>query len=185
MELILAGGLLGERWSLPKDEGSTTVTPNTYELELQTVRVVCSPPPESISGITEERADEPEKAAAVILAILDTYEPDSEVFGFVALDARYRVTGFKVLTVGTHTQAPVDGNKLFRCALELSARGIVAFHTHPSGEMEPSRDDLELTRRLVLGGNYIGVAVHDHLIVSGSRWMSLRTDRSDIFTAAN
>jgi hypothetical protein len=50
--------------------------------------------------------------------------------------------------------------------------------------VEPSRDDLGLTRRLVDGGTVLGVSVHDHLIVAGARWLSLRAMRPRLFEAA-
>jgi len=75
----------------------------------------------------------------------------------------------------------VDGAELFRLALLDRATGVLLFHNHPSGDLEPSRDDLELTRRLVMGGRLVGVSVHDHLIVAGGRWLSLRSSRADIF----
>jgi DNA repair protein RadC len=61
---------------------------------------------------------------------------------------------------------------------------VVVFHNHPSGDLEPSRDDLGLTRRLVDGGSVLGVSVHDHLIVAGSRWLSLRAVRPRLFETA-
>jgi DNA repair protein RadC len=75
----------------------------------------------------------------------------------------------------------VDGAELFRLALLDRACGVLLFHNHPSGELEPSRDDLELTRRLVSGGKVVEVAVHDHLIVADNRWLSIRSARPDVF----
>ena len=104
-----------------------------------------------------------------------------EIFGFVSLDGRHRFLALHELTLGTRTQAPVDAAELFRLALLDRACGVLLFHNHPSGEIEPSRDDLALTRRLVDGGRTLEVAVHDHLIVADNRWMSIRSARSDVF----
>jgi DNA repair protein RadC len=68
-------------------------------------------------------------------------------------------------------------------ALLDRASGVLLFHNHPSGDLDPSRDDLDLTRRLVKGGNLVGVAVHDHLIVASSRWLSLRSVRAELFAS--
>jgi DNA repair protein RadC len=75
----------------------------------------------------------------------------------------------------------VDAAELFRLAVLDRATGLLLFHNHPSGDLEPSRDDLDLTRRLVRGGQVVGVSVLDHLIVAGGRWLSLRSSRSDLF----
>ena len=53
------------------------------------------------------------------------------------------------------------------CALPILA------HNHPSGDPEPSRDDEQVTRRLVRAGELVGVEVLDHLVVGGPRWVSL------------
>lgn len=105
-----------------------------------------------------------------------------EIFGFLSLDGRHRVIRVHEVSLGTRTQAPVDPAEVFRRALLDDAAGMVVFHNHPSGELEPSRDDLGLTRRLVDGGSVLGVPVHDHLIVAGGRWLSMRSVRPRLFT---
>jgi DNA repair protein RadC len=128
---------------------------------------------------TAERLDQPQIAGEFLVSRLQ--RETREVFGFLSLDGRHRYLATHELTLGTRTQAPVDGAELFRLALLDRATGVLLFHNHPSGELEPSRDDLELTRRLVMGGQLVGVSVHDHLIVAGGRWLSLRSSRADIF----
>jgi DNA repair protein RadC len=105
-----------------------------------------------------------------------------EVFGFVSLDARHRFINASELTRGTRNQAPVDPAELFRRALLDDASGVLAFHNHPSGELDPSRDDLGLTRRLVEAGRLLAIPLHDHLIIGGSRWTSLRSLQPRLFT---
>jgi DNA repair protein RadC len=165
-----------------------------------------------VSELTRRRGLGPAKAATLVAAIelgqrvlrdrlrdgrrLDT--PDAageflatrlarerrEVFGLLSLDGRHRVIRVHEVTLGTRTQAPVDPAEVFRRALLDDAAALVVFHNHPSGELEPSRDDLGLTRRLVDGGSVLGVAVHDHLIVAGARWLSLRAVRPRLFEPA-
>jgi DNA repair protein RadC len=79
----------------------------------------------------------------------------------------------------------VDPAELFRAALLDDAAEVLAFHNHPSGELEPSRDDLELTRRLVDAGAAIGVPVVDHVVLAGSRWLSLRVSHPELFMPAS
>ncbi len=128
---------------------------------------------------TAERLDQPEIAGAYLVHRLR--REHREVFGFLSLDGRHRFLAIHELSLGTRTQAPVDGAELFRLALHDRAAGVLLFHNHPSGDLEPSRDDLELTRRMVKGGQVVGVSVHDHLIVADNRWLSLRSARSDLF----
>ncbi len=107
-----------------------------------------------------------------------------EVFGMITLDGRHRIIAVHELTNGTRNQAPVDPAELFRRAVLDRAAGVLAFHNHPSGDPEPSSDDLALTRRLAAAGHHIGVSLLDHLVVGGQRWISIRTARSDLFTSS-
>ena len=129
---------------------------------------------------TAERLDQPQIAGEFLVQRLQ--RESREVFGFISLDGRHRFVAIHDLTLGTRTQAPVDGAELFRLALLDRASGVLLFHNHPSGDLEPSRDDLDLTRRLVLGGQFVGVSVHDHLLVAGGRWISLRSAKAELFS---
>jgi DNA repair protein RadC len=104
-----------------------------------------------------------------------------EVFGFLTVDGRHRLIRSHEHSLGTRTQAPVDPAELFRKALSDSAAGVMLYHNHPSGQLEPSRDDLDLTRRLVRAGEVVGVAVWDHVIVGCGQWLSLRRSRPGLF----
>jgi DNA repair protein RadC len=128
---------------------------------------------------TAERLDQPQIAGEFLVRRLHT--ESREIFGFVSLDARHRYLALHELTLGTRNQAPVDAAELFRLAVLDRAVGLLLFHNHPSGDLDPSRDDLDLTRRLVKGGQVVGVSVLDHLIVAGARWVSLRSSRHDLF----
>ena len=128
---------------------------------------------------TAERLDQPQIAGEFLVSRLQ--RESREVFGFVSLDGRHRFLAIHELSLGTRTQAPVDGGELFRLALLDRASGVLLFHNHPSGDLDPSRDDLDLTRRLAMGGSLVGVSVHDHLIVASGRWLSLRSARPEIF----
>jgi DNA repair protein RadC len=104
-----------------------------------------------------------------------------EVFGFISLDPRHRLIEINELTLGTRNQAPVDPAEVFRRALLDDASGLVVFHNHPSGDLDPSRDDIGLTKRLADAGRVLGIAVHDHLIIAAGRWLSLRSIRPRLF----
>lgn len=126
-----------------------------------------------------ERLDQPQIAGEFLVRRLG--HESREVFGFLSLDGRHRYLALHELSLGTRNQAPVDAAELFRRAVLDRASGVLLFHNHPSGDLEPSRDDLDLTRRLARGGQLVGVAVLDHLLVAGGRWLSLRAARADLF----
>jgi DNA repair protein RadC len=97
-----------------------------------------------------------------------------EQFGVVLLDAKHRVLRTTLLSVGTLDASIVHPRDVFRAATAAGAAALVLFHNHPSGDPTPSEDDIELTKRLVLAGELMGIGVIDHVIVAESRFCSLR-----------
>lgn len=114
------------------------------------------------------------EAAAVALACW----PDDgrEVFGLLLLDVRHKLLGVGMVSVGCLTSSLVHPREVFRYCLEVPAAGLILVHNHPSGDPEPSAEDLALTRRLAAAGTLMGVEVLDHVVLgSGSgRWVSLK-----------
>jgi len=97
-----------------------------------------------------------------------------EQFGIVLLDTKHRLIRTAVLTVGTLDRSVVHPREVFREAASARAAGIVLFHNHPSGDPTPSADDMSLTRRLVAAGELMGIDVLDHLVLTATRYVSLR-----------
>lgn len=97
-----------------------------------------------------------------------------EHFGIVLLDTKHRVLRTTIMTVGTVDASIVHPREIFREAASAGAAAIVLFHNHPSGDPEPSQDDVALTRRLVAAGVLMGIDVVDHVIVADARYCSLR-----------
>jgi DNA repair protein RadC len=97
-----------------------------------------------------------------------------EQFGVVLLDTKHRVLRTTVVTVGTVDASIVHPREIFREAASAGAAAIVLFHNHPSGDPEPSQDDVTLTRRLVAAGVLMGIDVVDHVILADTRYCSLR-----------
>jgi DNA repair protein RadC len=97
-----------------------------------------------------------------------------EQFGIVLLDAKHRLIRTVLLTVGTVDRSVVHPREVFREAAAARAAGIVLFHNHPSGDPAPSVDDVALTRRMVDAGEVMGIEVLDHLILTTTRYASLR-----------
>src|SRR5207253_2511397 len=86
-----------------------------------------------------------------------------EQFGVVLLDTRHRVLRTTVLSVGTLDASIVHPREVFREATAGGAAALVLFHNHPSGDPDPSTDDVKLTARMVGAGALMGIEVIDHL----------------------
>jgi len=96
---------------------------------------------------------------------------------FVAflLDARNRVLARETISVGTLSASLVHPREVFAPAIERRAAALIVVHNHPSGDPEPSADDLALTRRLVQAGILIGIEVLDHLVIGHGSYVSLKS----------
>ncbi len=89
------------------------------------------------------------------------------------LDRRLRPLCRRRLTVGNDGTTIVDARQILRPAIEVGATAFVLAHNHPSGDPEPSRDDLGATRAVSAAADVVGVVLLDHLVVGGGRWVSM------------
>jgi DNA repair protein RadC len=100
---------------------------------------------------------------------------DRELFVVVALNTRNKIIGFNTVSVGTIDSSLVHPREVFKFAVASSASSIILFHNHPSGDTEPSSEDINITKRLVDCGELIGIPVLDHVIAGeDGRWLSLK-----------
>jgi DNA repair protein RadC len=100
-----------------------------------------------------------------------------EEFWAVALDVRHRVLWESCLARGSLTAVEVHPRDVFRPLIRGGAAAAIFCHNHPSGDPSPSRQDLELTRRLRDVGELCGIQVLDHVVVGTEGFVSLAQDR--------
>ena len=98
---------------------------------------------------------------------------DRENFVAVLLNTKNEVIGFPTISVGTLSASLVHPREVFKPAIRASAAGVVLAHNHPSGKVEPSREDREVTERLTSVAGIIGIEVLDHVIL-GDGYFSMR-----------
>lgn len=101
---------------------------------------------------------------------------DREHFLVLCLNARNVIIHEETVSVGSLNANIVHPREVFRSAIIKGAAAVILVHNHPSGDISPSREDLSLTTRLVEAGRLIGIEVLDHLIISGSRYLSFRSE---------
>ncbi len=102
-----------------------------------------------------------------------------EVFACIYLNSRNRVLRVAELSVGGMEASVVQPREVYRVALEEGATRVIVGHNHPSGDPEPSGEDIRITKALRLGGELLGVELLDHLIVGDGCYVSLR-DRGHV-----
>ena len=101
-----------------------------------------------------------------------------ERFAVVLLDAKNRLIGTRVITIGTATETLAHPPDIFREVIRQGATGAIVAHNHPSGNLEPSEEDIQLTRKLLKGSGYLNLPLFDHLILGNGNYRSLRQTTS-------
>ena len=82
------------------------------------------------------------------------------------------VTGFDVISEGLLNSSLVHPREVFRGAIVATACNIILTHNHPSGNLEPSNEDISITRQLIEAGKLIGISVFDHIIFGDNEFTS-------------
>ncbi|MCC3860622.1 RadC family protein [Pseudemcibacter aquimaris] len=90
----------------------------------------------------------------------------NEQFRVLFLDRKNRLIADVKMQEGTIDHTPVYPREIIKKALELGSTAIILVHNHPSGDPTPSREDIEMTKKIMEAGKQLGVILHDHLIIS-------------------
>ncbi len=101
-----------------------------------------------------------------------------EHFALVMMDVKNRLVATKVITIGTATETLVHPKEIFREAIKQGANRLIVAHNHPSGSLDPSPEDIQLTELLLKGAQLLQVPVLDHLILGNGDHRSLRQTTS-------
>jgi DNA repair protein RadC len=116
--------------------------------------------------------DSPMSAAAALSQ--DLMWQNQERFAVLLLDVKNKLLGTKVITIGTATETLASPRDIFREVIRQGATRVIVAHNHPSGSLEPSEADIELTRQLLAGAELLAIPILDHLILGNGNHQSLR-----------
>ena len=100
---------------------------------------------------------------------------EREVFGVLMMNTRNTPTHRAIVSVGSINASIVHPREVYRIAILHRAAHIIVVHNHPSGDPEPSEEDLRITRRLTRAGELLGVELLDHVIIGRDGILSLRS----------
>jgi DNA repair protein RadC len=99
-------------------------------------------------------------------------ERTQELFYVLVLDSMNGLKKEVLLTTGTLNASLVHPREVFKTAIDHLAASVIVVHNHPSGNPEPSREDIEITRQLMESGKTLGIPLHDHIIIAGDGYTS-------------
>jgi len=100
----------------------------------------------------------------------------NEEFRVLFLNNKNALIADELQQFGTVNHAPVYPREVVKRALELGASSIILTHNHPSGDPTPSKDDIDVTKKIVAAANSLGLSVHDHLIIAGNKHYSFKSN---------
>ena len=96
-----------------------------------------------------------------------------EVFKVLCLNSSNKVIVEREITKGLLNASLTHPREVFREAILENAASVILLHNHPSGNLEPSREDIAITKQIVEAGKIIGISVHDHIIIAGNSYTSM------------
>jgi len=110
----------------------------------------------------------------VLPFVRDICDKKQEHFICISLNGANEVIEKRVIAVGSANINYVHPRDVFSDVMIDHAASVIFIHNHPTGNTEPSRDDIELTKRLIKAGELLGIKIHDHIIVSKKGHTSMR-----------
>ena len=133
---------------------------NPNEIRVVNIRMVREP-----SLYSETPVSTPQDVMEVIAKEFSTY--DREVFGILNLKSNGQIINMNICSIGTLNASMVNGREVFKSAILSNAGSFICFHVHPSGNPEPSEEDITVTEKLATAGKYLDIPLLDHCIIAG------------------
>jgi DNA repair protein RadC len=97
-----------------------------------------------------------------------------EKFYVVCLSSSNKIIKeYNLISEGSLNSSVVQPREVFKVAIESNSASVILVHNHPSGNLEPSREDIQLTKRMIEAGKLLNIKVLDHLIIAGNNYTSL------------
>lgn len=113
------------------------------------------------------RLSNSQQAQPVVKDLIRTYgQSDREQFCVILLNTKNEITGLNIVSTGTVSSALVCPREVLKPAILANASALILAHNHPSGDPQPSPEDLALTEKLIQACHLVGIQIHEHLIVS-------------------
>ena len=116
----------------------------------------------------------PQVVVKLLNEIFDLENRCEEHLVMLALDTKLKVVGAFDIHAGTAKASPVSTKSIFTRAMLCNANSIIVAHNHPSGSVDPSKDDVDVTRTLRKAGKILDIVLLDHIIVGDGDVYSFR-----------
>ena len=120
--------------------------------------------------VSEKRITSPKDIADIFIPLLR--DEVKEKFIVVCLNSANKIIKYEVISVGNLNSSVVHPREIFKAAIENNSASVILIHNHPSGNPEPSNEDIAITKKLVEAGKILDIPVFDHLIIAANLFTS-------------
>jgi DNA repair protein RadC len=118
----------------------------------------------------DKKITSPKDVADIFIPLLR--DEIKEKFIVVCLSSSNKIIKYEVISVGNLNSSVVHSREVFKVAIESNSANVIVLHNHPSGNAEPSNEDISITKRLVEAGKILDLNVFDHIIIAGNQYTS-------------
>lgn len=119
---------------------------------------------------SDKRITSPEDVANIFIPLFR--DEVKERFVIVCLNSANKIIRHEIISIGNLNSSIVHPREIFKTALENNAASIILLHNHPSGNPEPSNEDIIITKKVVEAGKMMDIPVFDHIILAGNNYTS-------------
>ena len=120
--------------------------------------------------VSDKKITSPKDVADIFIPLLR--DELKEKFILVCLNSANKMIKHEVISVGNLNSSVVHPREIFKAAIENNSASVILIHNHPSGNPEPSNEDIAITKKIVEAGRILDIPVFDHLIIAGNLFTS-------------
>lgn len=120
---------------------------------------------------SDKKVTSPEDIANIFIPILR--DEIKEKFIVVCLNTNNKIIKYEVISVGSLNSSIVHPREVFKVAIDNNSANIIVLHNHPSGNTEPSKEDINVTKKLIEAGKLLEIQLFDHIIICGDTFTSM------------
>ena len=121
-------------------------------------------------SLSNKKITSPQDIAEFFIPLLR--DEIKEKFIVVCLNSSNKITSYETISVGNLNSSVVHPREVFKVAIDNSSANIILIHNHPSGNPEPSNEDIRITKKIVEAGKILDILVFDHLIIAAETYTS-------------
>jgi DNA repair protein RadC len=121
-------------------------------------------------NVFEKKVTSPQDIAEMFIPLLK--DELKEKFILICLNSANKIIRHEVISIGNLNSSIVHPREIFKAAIENSSASVILMHNHPSGNPEPSNEDISITKKLVEAGKMLDIPVFDHIILAGNNYTS-------------